>query len=206
MYVLGDLFDWWIGDDQVREPFVAEVVRSLRGISDAGVPLFFGHGNRDFLLAGRFAKATGGTILPEFVVLDLHGVRTVLCHGDILCTADTKYQAYRARMRNPAVYGPLLRLPYVVRRAIAQWMQRRSHSEKALKPEAIMDVTPSAVAEAFRAHGAQRMIHGHTHRPARHEHEVDGTRRERIVLADWHDGGHYLEVDVAGAREREIGA
>lgn len=204
VYMLGDLFDWWIGDDQVREPFVAEVVSSLRGISDAGVPLFVAHGNRDFLLADRFARAIGGAIMPEYVVLDLHGTRTLLCHGDILCTDDTEYQAYRARMRDPAVQKRLLRLPYFVRRMIARWMQRRSRDMKALKPESIMDVTPVAVADAFRAHGAQRMIHGHTHRPARHLHDVDGTSRERIVLADWHDRGHYLAVDSAGAHERDI--
>jgi len=188
----------------VREPFVAAIVSSLRGITDAGVPLYVAHGNRDFLLADRFAQATGATMLPEYVVLDLHGVRTVLCHGDILCTDDTEYQAYRARMRNPATQARLLRLPYFLRRMIARWMQRRSRDIKALKPESIMDVTPAAVADAFRQHGAQRMIHGHTHRPARHAHEVDGTARERIVLPDWHDRGHYLEVDAAGAHDREI--
>ena len=204
VYILGDLFDWWVGDDQVRDPFVAAVVKSLRGIADAGVPLFVAHGNRDFLLGTRFAEATGATLLPEYVVLDLHGTRTVLSHGDAMCTDDTEYQAYRARMRDPAVQARLLRLPYFVRRLIARWMRRRSRDSKALKPESIMDVTPTAVAQAFRAHDAQRMIHGHTHRPARHAHDVDGTTRERIVLSDWHDRGYYLAVDAQGAHEREI--
>ncbi|MCC6197652.1 MAG: UDP-2,3-diacylglucosamine diphosphatase [Burkholderiales bacterium] len=204
VYLLGDLFDWWIGDDQVREPFVAEVVRSLRGVADAGVPLYVAHGNRDFLLSDRFAQATGASILPDYVVLDLHGVRTLLCHGDTLCTDDTEYQAHRARMRDPAVQACLARLPYFLRRLIARWMRRRSRNLKAIKPESIMDVTPNAIAQAIRDHGAQRLIHGHTHRPARHVHEVDGTARERIVLHDWHDSGHYLAVDAAGAHEREI--
>jgi UDP-2,3-diacylglucosamine hydrolase len=204
VYLLGDLFDWWVGDDQMREPFVADIVKSMRSISDAGVPLYVAHGNRDFLLGERFARATGATLLPDFVDLDLHGVRTVVCHGDQLCTDDTEYQAYRARMRDPATQARLLRLPFFVRRMIARYLRNRSRDEKALKPESIMDVTPAAVDAAFRAHGAARMIHGHTHRPAHHRHDVDGRARERIVLSDWHDRGHYLAVDAAGAADREI--
>lgn len=205
VYMLGDVFDWWVGDDQMREPFVAAIVRSLRGIADAGVPLYIAHGNRDFLMGPKLAAAAGATLLPEYFVLDLHGIRTVLCHGDTLCTGDVDYQAYRARMRDPATQARLLRLPYFVRRIIARWLQRKSRDMKALKPESIMDVAPDAVAAAFRRHEAQRMIHGHTHRPARHEVEVDGARRERYVLADWHDRGRYLAVDQRGVQTREIG-
>jgi UDP-2,3-diacylglucosamine hydrolase len=204
VYLLGDVFDWWVGDDQMREPFVAGIVKSLRGVADGGVPLFIAHGNRDFLMGERLAKAAGATLLPEFVTLDLHGVRTVLCHGDELCTDDRQYQAYRTRMRDPAVQRRLLRLPYFVRRVVARWMRHKSRDLKALKPESIMDVAPAAVTEAFRAHAAQRMIHGHTHRPARHVHDVDGSPRERFVLADWHDRGHYLSVDESGVHAREI--
>jgi UDP-2,3-diacylglucosamine hydrolase len=204
VYILGDLFDWWIGDDQIADPFVAPIVASLRGIADAGIPLFVGRGNRDFLLGQRFARATGATLLPDFVVVDLFGTRTLLCHGDELCTDDTEYQAYRARMRDQATQARLLRLPYFVRRAIAWWLQRKSRSEKALKPESIMDVAAGAVVAAFAQHDARRMIHGHTHRPARHEHLVDGSVRERFVLADWHDLGHYVAVDDAGVHIRDI--
>ncbi len=204
VYILGDLFDWWIGDDQMRDPFVASVVASLRGISAAGIPLFVAHGNRDFMLGQRFAQATGASLLPEYVVVDLFGTRTVLSHGDELCTDDIEYQAYRARMRDPAMQARLLRLPYYVRRAIAWWLQRKSRNQKALKAESIMDVAPEAVAAAFARHDAHRMIHGHTHRPARHEHLVEGTTRERFVLADWHERGSYLAVDAAGVHVREI--
>lgn len=204
VYMLGDLFDFWVGDDQMREPFVAEVVRSLRGVSDAGVPLFVAHGNRDFLLGQRFARATGATLLPEYAVIDLAGTRTLLCHGDALCTDDVEYQAFRARMRDPHTQQRLLRLPYFVRRWIARHMQKKSADSKSGKSETIMDVAPAAVEEAFRAHAAQRMIHGHTHRPARHVHDVDGVPRERLVLADWYDGGSYLELDAEGARVRPI--
>ena len=200
VYILGDLFDWWVGDDQMTDPFVASLVTSLHGIAAAGVPLFVGHGNRDFLLGERFAQATGATLLPDFVVVDLHGTRTLLCHGDELCTDDTEYQAYRARMRDPATQARLLRLPYFVRRGIAWWLQRKSRNEKALKPESIMDVADAAVAAAFARHDARRMIHGHTHRPARHELEVDGARCERWVLPDWYGRGGYLALDDVGPR------
>lgn len=206
VYVLGDLFDWWVGDDQMRNRFAAAVVASLAGIAGAGVPVFVGRGNRDFLLGERFARATGAVMLADFTVAEFHGVRTLLCHGDELCTDDTEYQAYRARMRAPETQARLLALPYFVRLGIAWWLRRRSGSENALKPESIMDVTDAAVVAALREHRAQRLIHGHTHRPARHAHDVDGVRRERYVLADWHDRGHYLAIDTGGVHAREIGA
>ena len=204
VYMLGDIFDWWVGDDQVRMPFVAEVVASMRGISDAGVALYIGQGNRDFLIGEGLARAAGATLLPDFVLLDLHGVRTLLCHGDQLCTDDVEYQAYRTRMRDPEVQARLLRLPYWVRRLIAAWLRRKSRNTKARKPESIMDVAISTVEQTFRERGAARMIHGHTHRPAVHVHDVDGTKRERIVLADWDVDGRYLEVSPRGALERTI--
>jgi len=204
VYMLGDIFDWWVGDDQVRIPFVADVVKSMRRISDAGVALFIGQGNRDFLIGERLARAAGASLLPEYVVLDVHGVRTLLCHGDQLCTDDVEYQAYRTRMRDPEVQARLLRLPYFVRRVIAAWLRRKSRNTKALKPESIMDVAIPTVEQTFREHGVARMIHGHTHRPAVHAHEVDGTARERIVLADWEQDGRYLEASEAGLIERTI--
>ena len=204
VYMLGDVFDWWVGDDQMRMPFVADVVESMRGIADAGVALYIGQGNRDFLIGERLAAAAGASLLPEFVLLDLHGVRTLLCHGDQLCTDDVEYQAYRTRMRDPDVPARQLRLPYFVRRMIAAWLRRKSRNTKALKPESIMDVAIPTVEQTFRDHDAVRMIHGHTHRPAVHAHDVDGTRRERIVLADWEVDGRYLEVSETGAVERTI--
>jgi len=206
VYILGDLFDWWVGDDQMADPFVAKIVASLAAIRAAGVPLFVGRGNRDFMLGERFAAASGATLLPDFVVVNAGGVYTLLCHGDELCTDDTEYQAYRARVRNPETRARLLRLPYFARRALAWWLRRKSRNDKALKAESIMDVATGAVEDAFRAHGVTRMIHGHTHRPARHEHTVDGMKRERFVLADWHDRGQYLAADADGIQVREIDA
>jgi UDP-2,3-diacylglucosamine hydrolase len=188
----------------MRDPFIAPIVKSLRTISDAGVPLFAAHGNRDFMLGESFARATGATLLPEQLLLHLHGVPTLICHGDELCTDDAQYQAYRARVRAPGAKARLLRLPYVVRRLMAAWLRRKSRNDKSLKPEYIMDVNVESVAQSLRLHRALRMIHGHTHRPARHEHVVDGTSRERWVMADWHDRGSYLAVDEQGVHEREI--
>jgi len=204
VYILGDLFDWWLGDDQLADPLAHAVAESIRSIADRGVPVFFARGNRDFLLGERFERATGAGLLPEQHVLTLGGTRTLLLHGDELCTDDAEYQRYRARIRTPSASRRLLSYPYFARRLIAWYLRRRSADANAMKPGAIMDVNEAAVDDAFRRHDALRMIHGHTHRPARHTHIVDGTARERFVLAAWHDRGHYLEVDETGVREREI--
>ncbi len=206
VYILGDLFDWWVGDDQLRDPFIVPIAKSLRGIADAGVPLFVARGNRDFMLGRSFERATGATLLPEQLRIDLHGVPTLVSHGDELCTDDTQYQAYRARTRAPEFMPRMMRLPYVVRRLLAAWLRRKSSSDKSLKPEYIMDVNARAVADAFRAQGVRRLIHGHTHRPDRHLHSVEGVSCERWVMADWHDRGHYLAVDARGVHERDIAA
>jgi len=204
VYVLGDLFDWWLGDDQLRDPFAAAVAASFRDVSAAGVPTYFARGNRDFLLGDGFARATGAQLLPEQIVVDVAGTRTLLMHGDELCTDDVDYQRYRATTRSAQTARRLLALPYAARRAIAWYLRRTSRNANALKAETIMDVNEEAVAEAFRRYNVTRMIHGHTHRPARHVHTIDGIARERIVLADWHDRGRYIEVDASAVRTREI--
>jgi UDP-2,3-diacylglucosamine hydrolase len=204
VYILGDLFDWWIGDDQLRDPFAADVARALTELTEAGVPVHFARGNRDFMLGERFARSTGAGLLPDQKLLDLAGRRTLILHGDELCTDDVDYQRYRAWTREPARMRRFERLPYAIRRAIASWLRRKSRDATALKPEHILDVNALAVDAAFREHDATRMIHGHTHRPARHVRAVDGVVRERYVLADWHDHGSYLAVDDDGVHEREI--
>lgn len=204
VYVMGDLFDAWVGDDQRVEPFAQAVLASLRAVSDAGVPLFVARGNRDFLLGEDFARAAGATLLAEQTLVDAGGMPTLVTHGDEFCTDDTQYQRYRAWARNPRVQRRLLQLPYRVRRSIATWLRRESRAATSRKPETILDVNAGAIEQAFRRFGVSRIIHGHTHRPARHESVVDGTPRERIVLADWRDHGHFLEVDSEGARSRDI--
>jgi UDP-2,3-diacylglucosamine hydrolase len=204
LYVLGDLFDAWIGDDQLRDPFAANVAAALRGVADAGVPVAVMRGNRDVLLGAEFARAAGATLLPDEVIVDLAGTPTLLLHGDTLCTDDLAYQRFRAWAHDPDRQRRFLALPYVVRRAFIAWARRKSRMATASKPAAIMDVTPAAVAAALRTHRVARMIHGHTHRPAHHMLDIDGRARERWVLADWYDRGSYLEVDPEGARQRDV--
>jgi len=204
VYILGDLFDAWIGDDQRGEPFARAIADALRGISSAGVPLFIARGNRDFLLGQDFAKTVGATLLPEQTLVELGGTKTLLSHGDEFCTDDVSYQRYRAWSRDPRKQARLLKLPYRVRHLIGAWLRRRSRAATSRKPDAILDVNATAIEQAFRRAGVMRMIHGHTHRPARHSMTVDGSARERIVLADWHERGTFLEVDADGARTREI--
>lgn len=204
VYVLGDLFDAWIGDEQVAEPFSAGIVASLRGIADAGVPVAVMHGNRDFLLGDRFARAAGARLLPERVVVDAGGVPTLLMHGDELCTDDADYQRYRAWIRDPGRQRRILSLPWPVRRAFAAWLRRRSRRANRMKDDTIMDVNASAVARALREAGVARLVHGHTHRPAAHAMDVDGRRCERHVLPDWRDRAAWLEIDAGGVRRREL--
>jgi UDP-2,3-diacylglucosamine hydrolase len=204
IYVLGDLFDWWVGDDQLRSRFHAQVAARLRALADAGVRMHLARGNRDFLLGEDFARAAGAALLAEHTVIDLAGVPTLLTHGDELCTDDVAYQQFRARTRTEAWQRDILRKPYLVRRGIAAVLRLRSRRATARKPEAIMDVSAAAVADAFRVHGVTRIIHGHTHRPARHSHVVDGRSRERHVLGAWHGGGSYLAVDENGVQEHVV--
>lgn len=204
VYILGDLFDSWIGDDQLTDRFSASIAASIREVTRSGVPVHVAHGNRDFLLGTGFAAATGATLLPERQLIEIAGVNTLLSHGDELCTGDVAYQQYRTRMRDPATKARLLRLPLFVRRLIARWLRRKSATATALKPESIMDVDAAEVMSTFRHFDVRRIIHGHTHRPALHRLEVDGIPRERVVLSDWHDRGHYVEIDASGLRSREI--
>lgn len=204
VYLLGDLFDWWIGDDQVRDPVEASVAAAMRDATDAGVRIYVAHGNRDFLLGPGFAAATGVSFLPDQLVVDAGGTPTLISHGDELCTGDVEYQRFRARMRDPATQRRLLGLPRFVRRWMARRLRARSQDATALKPESILDVDEAAVREAFSRFGVTRMIHGHTHRPATHSLDVDGRACQRIVLPDWRTSGRYLEVDATGARLREV--
>jgi len=198
LYVLGDLFDVWLGDDQLREPMAADVAAALAELSASGVPVFLQCGNRDFLLGERFAQACRAKLLPDTVVHDLDGTRTLLMHGDLLCTDDVEYQRFRAYWKDPVRRRRLLARPYFVRRIIAAVMRFGSRRATAAKREEIMDVNSGAVVAAMREHGVTRLIHGHTHRPARHELTVDGRACERWVLADWYRVASYLEVSPDG--------
>jgi UDP-2,3-diacylglucosamine hydrolase len=199
LYILGDLFESWVGDDGLSLPLPARVAPRLR--STAGrTPTYFMHGNRDFMIARGFAEATGIGLLDDPTVIDLYGRRTVLLHGDTLCTDDTAYQAFRRQVRDPRWQQAALAKPLEERVAIARHMREQSEGAKQDKAMAIMDVNADAVAAAFQAAGVEQMIHGHTHRPARHLHTVGGRECVRWVLPDWYAGGGYLEATPDGVR------
>ena len=204
LYILGDLFEYWAGDDDLGEPFNASVAAALRSLANAGIAVYFLQGNRDFLVQRMFARAAGVTLISDPTVVDLYGTRTVLLHGDTLCTDDKRYQAFRRRVRRPWFQRLLLLTPLSFRRRLIERTRRVSELEKRVKKTDIMDVNAQAVAHTFREQGAQRIIHGHTHRPARHLHEVDGTPRERWVLSDWYTRGQYLKAAADGCEAVEI--
>jgi UDP-2,3-diacylglucosamine hydrolase len=203
--VLGDLFEYWIGDDELDapdgDPLAREAVRALRELSDSGVAVHFMHGNRDLLIGRTFAAAARISLLEDPTVLPVAGVPTLLMHGDTLCTDDHDYQAWRRTARSPEWQREFLAAPLVERRKRILRMREKSREVVAAKPAEIMDVNAGAVRDAFRTHHVRRLIHGHTHRSAFHKVEVNGARCERWVLPDWYgDGGGYLTVDEMGAR------
>ncbi len=198
LYVLGDLFEYWIGDEDVDSPFNAIVVGFFRRLSDAGTRLYLMHGNRDFLVGKRFAAATGGEILGDPAVKD--GV--LLMHGDTLCTDDDDYQAWRRKARSPEFQADFLAKPLAERRAVVHGLREKSKEVIGAKPADIMDVNEAAVRAAFERHGVTRLVHGHTHRPGVHRLEVGGRRCERWVLPDWYGRGGYLEI--AGDKPRLV--
>ncbi|HUP98251.1 MAG TPA: UDP-2,3-diacylglucosamine diphosphatase [Usitatibacter sp.] len=199
LYILGDLFEYWVGDDGLVLPFPARVAAQLRSAATR-LPISFMHGNRDFMVAERFAREAGVALLDDPAQLDLYGTPTLLLHGDTLCTDDHAYQAFRAKVRDPAWQRAALTRPVGERLAIAQDLRLKSEGAKQGKAAAIMDVNAGAVEKAFADSGCTLMIHGHTHRPARHLHRVGGIERVRWVLADWYERASYLEVSPDGLR------
>ncbi len=198
--ILGDLFDYWAGDDDLAEPFNASIVTALHDLSDSGVQVEFMAGNRDFLIGDDFAAATGLTLLPDPCVRAIGGVKTLLTHGDALCTDDADYQRFRTQVRDSAWRAAFLARSLADRKREIEALRARSEAEKKIKPLAIMDVNPAAVAATLGQHGAQAMIHGHTHRQGRHEHLVAGKPCPRWVLGDWHaDRGNALACNSTWA-------
>lgn len=204
LYILGDLFETWIGDDH-DETVARDVAQRLKAVSDAGTPVYFLHGNRDFMLAGRYASQAGMTLIADPCVVDLYGTPTLLMHGDTLCSDDVDYQAFRRRVRRPYILGLLRRLPFALRKRLARQARAGSESAKAGKTAAIMDVNPDDVAHALRNREVCRLIHGHTHRPAQHAHVINGRNCERWVVPDWYARWGYVVCDASGCR-LEVGA
>ena len=195
LYILGDLFEAWVGDDDPSDTG-ARVADALAGLADTGTQVAFIHGNRDFLLGSYFAEYSGATLLPDPFVLSLPTWQFVLSHGDGLCTDDAEYQAFRAQVRNKGWQDVFLRKPLAERKAIAAAMREQSEASKREKPMQTMDLISVSTDDFLRQYGYATLIHGHTHRPAQHDHIVDGIHVERWVLSDWHkDRGEYLAWD-----------
>ena len=193
LYILGDLFEAWLGDDAVQ-PSMRPVLDELAWLTGTGVPVFIMVGNRDFLIGERFEEMTGCTLLPDPSVINLYGTDTLLMHGDTLCTDDVDYQQFRKQVRNPAWQNAVLAKSIEERIAMAREARAESQARTQEKSEEIMDVNADAVREAFREHGVARLIHGHTHRPAIHPLTVDETPVTRIVLGDWYDQSSVLRI------------
>jgi UDP-2,3-diacylglucosamine hydrolase len=202
LFILGDLFEAWPGDDCIDDPddaFNREMVGALRTLTESGVKLSVMHGNRDFLLGDEFVSRTGARLLPDPFVLSMPDWQFVLSHGDALCTDDEDYQTFRRQVRSPAWQSGFLGKSLTERKAIAAQLRQRSEEskrERGTHSRYLFDLTPAATDDFLRDHGYATFIHGHTHLPATHDHLVDGIHVERWVMADWHeDRGEYLSWD-----------
>lgn len=202
LYILGDFFEAWVGDDDDSE-LGKIVTRALRVLSDSGVPVFFMRGNRDFLIGPDFANRAGLQILSDPCVLELYGTPTLLMHGDLLCSNDTSYQAFRSQVRSDVWQSQFLSQPLAARQAFAAQARAASKQHQSGlmddQQENIMDVTQTTVEATMKRYGVNRLIHGHTHRPAIHQFHVEGNSSQRIVLGDWYSQGSVLRVDADGA-------
>ena len=201
LYILGDFFDIWIGDD-CHTPFSDRIIQALADFSQHGKPLYFIRGNRDVLVGRRFAKASRLTLLNDETIIDLYGKRTLLMHGDSLCTRDEKHQRFRRLSQNPFYRFCFLRLPLFYRANMKKkYIEKRAHqnrTEYSTSPDRIMDVTPEALHEAFIQNNAELIIHGHTHRPTIETIPLKNQNVTRVVLAAWHNSGSVLRYDEDG--------
>lgn len=199
LYILGDLFEAWIGDDD-DDPKLTPILNALRRVRDAGIPCAVMHGNRDFLLGPKFCAATGCRLLGDFEKATIHGQSVLLTHGDLLCTDDTRYMTLRATLRNADWQHAFLSKPLDERRSIANDLRKMSATEIAAKAEDIMDVNHATVAQTMRDFGVTLLLHGHTHRPAVHWFELDDEPAVRIVLGAWHHAASFVRWDDDGFR------
>ena len=197
LYILGDLFEAWIGDDDPN-PLHREMAAAIHALVDSGVPCYFIHGNRDFLIGKRYARESGMTLLPEEQVLDLYGRKVLIMHGDTLCTDDTGYLAFRAKVHTPWIQKVFLALPLFIRNRIATRMRAGSKAANSSKSMTIMDVNPQAVVRVMEKHEVQWLIHGHTHRPDVHSLIANGQPAHRVVLGAWHTEGSMVKVTPEG--------
>lgn len=207
LYILGDLFEYWAGDDDLNDPHHGSIIVALKTLASSGTRIFFMHGNRDFLLGHGFAEAAGITLLTDPTLLNLYGKRVLLSHGDVLCTDDTAYQEFRSQVRSSAWQQAFLDQSLAERKAQIEILRSRSELEKSHKSMGIMDVNAEAVHQLIRAHDyPELLIHGHTHRPALHNLEFDGNVCQRWVLGDWYEQGSCLRLDDSGCTNIAISA
>ena len=199
LYILGDFFNYWLGDD-FPHPYIQSIKDVLRATSDRGVKLFFMHGNRDFLIGNQFCQDTNITLLNDPSLITLNGESVLLMHGDSLCTLDTAYMAFRKMVRGQDWQTQFLSQSIEDRLVFANKARDESKKDNAQKEQTIMDVTPSEVNKALLEANVTRLIHGHTHRPAIHDFDLDGANAQRIVLGDWYTQGWYLKVNEQGYR------
>ncbi|MET6676824.1 UDP-2,3-diacylglucosamine diphosphatase [Citrobacter amalonaticus] len=193
LYILGDLFEAWIGDDDPN-PLHREIAAAIKAVVDSGVPCFFIHGNRDFLIGKRFARESGMTLLPQEKVLNLYGRRVLILHGDTLCTDDAGYQAFRAKVHQRWLQTLFLALPLCIRKRVAARMRADSKAANRSKSLEIMDVNKHAVIAEMEKHHVQWLIHGHTHRPDVHPLTANGEPAFRVVLGAWHHEGSMVKI------------
>ena len=198
LYILGDLFEFWVGDDATGQDEFRRVIDGLADLTRARVPLHVMYGNRDFLMRQRFEEITGGRLIPDPLRIELYGEPTLLMHGDLLCTADTDYMKFRAMVRDPAWQGDFLAKNLAERNGIFNNYREISKATTTKKPPEIMDVVQSAVEDVMHQHNVRRLIHGHTHRPGEHAFTFDGGPARRMVLGAWYEQGSVLRVDAKG--------
>ncbi|WP_318404096.1 UDP-2,3-diacylglucosamine diphosphatase [Photobacterium leiognathi] len=197
LYVLGDLFEMWIGDDE-ESPFLQQIKQAFKTLTDSGIPCYFVHGNRDFLIGKRFSQQTGIQLLPEHSVVDLYGKPTLILHGDTLCIEDEAYQRYRKKVHNKFIQWLFFRIPLSKRIQIGEKFRNNSSKNNQMKSQSIMDVTASEVVRVMEEFHVDQMIHGHTHRPDIHSLTVNDKPATRIVLGDWYEHGSVLVVTPDG--------
>ncbi len=204
LYILGDLFEYWAGDDAIIHGIHSPIIDALKQLSLQGVSLYVMHGNRDFLIGDGFTSATNATILADPTVVSLYGQATLLSHGDILCTDDVDYQRFRKEVRSDDWQASFLSQPLPSRIAYIESVRQKSDQEKSIKSMEIMDVNDDAVRQLLASYDYPRLIHGHTHRPMLHRHQIGQHACERWVLGDWYEQGSYLRVDKKGFHSHQL--
>jgi len=204
LYILGDLFDTWIGDDDFSPP-IKTVKKHLKALTAQGTPVFYIHGNRDFLIGQRFSQESGVTLLDEYSVIDLYGTQTLLTHGDLLCTDDLPYQEFRLKSHSKAWQENVLSKPLILRILYARWYRLRSFFHKRKKSQDIMDVNQDTIVDVMKQYQTTRLIHGHTHRPAVHKLKINDLSGQRFVLAEWKkDSASVLAWTATGYTQEAV--